>query len=104
MGRGRVRAADGGRGACLMPRISFFYGIAIWMYFNEGVHAQPHFHARYRDYEASMSFNGEVIVGWLPTRALRLVQEWTALHADELQANWSRARAGGALLSIDPLA
>jgi len=30
-----------------LPRISFFYGIAIWMYWNEGVHARPHFHARY---------------------------------------------------------
>ena len=24
------------------PRISFFYGIAIYMYWDEGVHAQPH--------------------------------------------------------------
>ena len=29
-----------------MPRVSFFYGIGIWMYFNEGVHNRPHFHAR----------------------------------------------------------
>ena len=87
-----------------MPRISFFYGIAIWMYWNEGVHAQPHFHARYRGYEASVSFSGEVIVGWLPTRALRLVREWTELHVEELQANWDRARDGEALLAIEPLA
>ncbi len=30
-----------------VPRISSFYGIAISMYWNEGVHARPHFHARY---------------------------------------------------------
>ena len=36
-----------------MPRVSFFYGIGIWMYFNEGVHNRPHFHARYSSYEAS---------------------------------------------------
>lgn len=30
-----------------MPRVSSFYGIAIFMYWNEGGHARPHFHARY---------------------------------------------------------
>ena len=87
-----------------MPRISYFYGIAIWMYFNEGVHAEPHFHARYAGYEASLSFGGEVLVGWLPARALRFVEEWTAVHANELQANWDRARDGKALHPIEPLA
>lgn len=86
-----------------MPRISYFYGIAIWMYSNEGVHAVPHFHARYAGHQASVSFTGEVIVGSLPGRALRMVQEWTALHVDELQANWDRARGGEPLLPIDPL-
>jgi hypothetical protein len=28
-----------------MPTISFFYGIAIQMFWND--HAPPHFHARY---------------------------------------------------------
>ena len=32
-----------------MPRISNFYGIVIWMYFNE--HNPPHFHATYGEYE-----------------------------------------------------
>lgn len=30
-----------------MPRISAFYGITIWMHYDEGGHAVPHFHARY---------------------------------------------------------
>ena len=85
-----------------MPRLSEFYGILIAMYYND--HAPPHFHARYGDYEASVSFGGEVIVGWLPSRALRLVVEWTELHVDELQANWNRARDGEAILAIEPLA
>lgn len=63
-----------------MPRISFFYGIAIWMYWNEGAHARPHFHARYQDEAASIDFGGEVIAGSLPPRALRLVSEWADLH------------------------
>jgi Domain of unknown function (DUF4160) len=41
-----------------VPRISFFYGITIWMYWNEGVHARPHFHARYAGEVASIDFAG----------------------------------------------
>lgn len=86
-----------------MPRISFFYGIAIWMYWNEGAHARPHFHARYAGQAASVALDGELIAGSLPTRALSLVSEWARLHHDELLANWERARHEDPLLPIDPL-
>ena len=86
-----------------MPRISYFYGIAIWMYWNGGTHARPHFHARYAGHVASVGFEGEIIAGSLPARAHRLVREWAALHADELRANWQRAAARQSLLPIEPL-
>jgi hypothetical protein len=86
-----------------VPRISFFYGIAIWMYWNEGVHARPHFHARYADQVASIDLEGELIAGQLPRRALALAAEWAALHQDELVANWERARRNEPLEPIDPL-
>jgi hypothetical protein len=86
-----------------VPRISFFYGIAIWMYWNEGVHARPHFHARYAGQAASIDLAGEVIAGALPRRALALVAEWAGLHHDELLANWERARRDEPLEPIDPL-
>ena len=86
-----------------MPRISAFYGIGIWMYWNEGQHARPHFHARYAGEQASIDFDGNVIAGALPRRALTLVAEWAALHRAELEANWARAREGGPLEGIDPL-
>ena len=75
-----------------MPRIRAFYGVTIWMYWDEGAHARPHFHARYGEYQASVDFRGDVVVSWLPPRALGFVSEWALLHADELQANWDRAR------------
>ena len=87
-----------------MPRISFFYGIGIWMYWNEGAHARPHFHARYAGQAASIDFAGELIAGSLPRRALALVAEWAALHQDELLANWERARREEPLEPIEPLA
>jgi hypothetical protein len=45
----------------------------------------------------------ELIEGWLPPRALRLVREWAAIHRDELRENWKRARAHEPLVQIDPL-
>ena len=87
-----------------MPRISAFYGITIWMYWNEGAHARPHFHARYAGQTASMDFAGAVIAGSFPRRALALVAEWAVLHEAELAANWERARRDEPLEPIDPLA
>jgi hypothetical protein len=86
-----------------VPRISAFYGITIWMYWNEGVHARPHFHARYAGHTASIDFAGAVIAGFLPPRALGLVAEWAVLHRDELTANWERARRDEQLQPIAPL-
>jgi hypothetical protein len=90
-------------GACV-PRISAFYGITIWMYWNEGAHARPHFHARYAGQTASVDFAGAVIAGSLPRRALALVAEWAVLHEGELAANWERARRDESLEPIDALA
>ena len=86
-----------------VPRVSAFYGIAIFMYWDEGHHARPHFHARYAGEAASVDFHGAVIAGSLPPRALVLVADWARLHQDELQANWERARREEALETIDPL-
>ena len=57
-----------------MPIISRFYGILIAMYFND--HNPPHFHAKYAGDEALFSFNGEILEGELPKRAVKFVQEW----------------------------
>lgn len=86
-----------------MPRISSFYGIAIFMYWNEGRHARPHFHARYAGQGASVDLDGNLIAGSLPSRARALVAEWAELHADELLANWERARREESLQPVDPL-
>lgn len=72
------------------------------MYWNEGAHARPHFHARYQDQAASIDLEGELIAGPLPPRALRLVSEWAELHRDELLANRERARLNEALDPITP--
>ena len=86
----------------LVPRISEFYGIAIYMYWVD--HPPPHFHALYSVDEAIVSIaDGSVIAGSLPTIAMRLVREWLDLHREELEANWARATVPEALSRIDPL-
>jgi hypothetical protein len=88
-----------------MPRISAFYGITIWMFYDETVHlGRAHFHARYGGDEASIDLETvAVLAGRLPPRALRLVAEWASAHAAELEANWDRARRHEPLQPIEPL-
>ncbi len=51
-----------------MPRVSAFYGIAIYIYYRD--HQPPHFHAIYGDQEAAIEIaTGAVIAGKLPRRA-----------------------------------
>jgi len=84
-----------------MPIISRFYGILIVMYFND--HNPPHFHAKYSGHEALFAFNGEILEGGLPKRATHFVREWIAIHRTELEENWSRAKSGEPLNTIEPL-
>lgn len=85
-----------------VPRVSSFYGIAIYMYV-AGEHPPPHFHAIYGEYEAQVSFDGKMLNGRLPPRAANLVSQWARLHRKELDANWQRAMAHESLASIEPL-
>jgi hypothetical protein len=85
-----------------MPTISTFYGIVIRMYFND--HAPPHFHARYGEFEATISIDAlRVMEGQLPQRALELVTAWASVHQMELAGNWERCRAKRMPSKIDPL-
>jgi hypothetical protein len=85
-----------------VPRVSFFYGIVITMYFYD--HQPPHFHAQYAEHHAVIAIDGTmVLVGELPGRALKLVAEWAALHREELEADWERVHGGTVPEPIAPL-
>jgi Domain of unknown function (DUF4160) len=86
----------------IMPRISQFYGIAVYLYYRD--HAPPHFHAIYGEYEAKIEIASATIMdGELPRKAKNLVEEWAETHRQQLQHNWDLARAGQPLESIEPL-
>ena len=84
-----------------MPIISRFYGILIAMYFND--HNPPHFHAKYAGREALFNFEGDILEGELPKRAVQFVQEWISYHKEELEDNWEKASTGHPLNLIAPL-
>lgn len=85
-----------------MPRISAFYGILIYMYYNE--HSPPHFHAHYAEHKAEIGIKDFALLdGYLPPKALALVIEWAMIHQDELKKNWYRAEQHEVLNKIEPL-
>jgi len=70
-----------------MPEISRFYGIIVYMFFND--HNPPHFKVKYGEFEANIRIsNGEILNGDLPVSKLKLVRAWAEIHKDELQKMW----------------
>ena len=85
-----------------MPEISRFFGIIIFMYFDE--HNPPHFHVRYNEERAVISIQElKVMEGKLSRRALSLVLEWANEHRDELLNNWNSLQTTGDFSKIAPL-
>jgi len=73
-----------------MPEICRFYGIIIFMNYND--HDPPHFHARYEDQEVTIEVQSGMIKGQMSKRALRLLFEWSEMHLEELMVNWRLAK------------
>lgn len=85
-----------------MPEISRFFGIIIFMYFDE--HNPPHFHVKYNDERAVISINElKLMEGYLQRRAMALVLEWANEHREELVANWNNMQTTGEYAKIAPL-
>jgi hypothetical protein len=97
-----IRSQSFSRLEAALPEVSRFFGIIIALYYND--HAPPHFHAKYGDDEATVRIeSGEILNGCLSKRAVRLVEEWRALHVPELMEDWELARARQPLNPIEPL-
>ena len=84
-----------------MPEICRFYGIIIQMFFND--HNPPHFHAVYGEYKIVININDEVVEGFMPKRALKLIFEWMEIHKSELLENWILSQNGELPKKIEPL-
>jgi hypothetical protein len=84
-----------------MPELSRFYGIVVYMFFNE--HNPPHFHVKYQEFEATIDIKDGIVNGTLPRRALTLIYEWLDLHNKELLDNWLLMEQRKPINKIDPL-
>jgi hypothetical protein len=84
-----------------MPEICRFYGIIIFMNYND--HDPPHFHARYEDQEVTIEINSGIVKGHMSKRALRMLFEWSEIHQEELMENWRLTRERKQLEKVPPL-
>jgi ABC-type bacteriocin/lantibiotic exporter with double-glycine peptidase domain len=84
-----------------MPTISRFYGIVIFMNYND--HSPPHFHARYQDQEVLIEIETGIVQGKMAKRALQMVFEWAQKYREQLARDWELARARKPLEPIPPL-
>lgn len=67
-------------------------------------HDPPHFHAEYHDRAGVFDLRGRMLAGSIGSRnALRLIEQWAAVHRLELELNWQRLRAGRPVEKIEPL-
>ena len=70
-----------------MPEISRFYGLTIFMFFND--HLPPHFKVKFAEYEANIRIlDGSVLNGVLPINKLKLVQAWAEIPTFEFITMW----------------
>lgn len=85
-----------------MPELSRFFGIVIYMYFND--HDPPHFHAKYNEFRGKITIKDlRLIEGKLPKRVIALILEWANEHRKELTANWESLQQTGQYQRIEPL-
>jgi hypothetical protein len=88
-----------------MAVISMFYGIVIYLFFEDNRrHHLPHIHVKYQDENAVFSIpDGKLLEGALKPNKMKLVQAWIEIHAEELSADWDLAISGQSVFKIDPL-
>ncbi|MBN1772833.1 MAG: DUF4160 domain-containing protein [Deltaproteobacteria bacterium] len=85
-----------------MPRVSEFFGIAIYLYYRQ--HEPPHFHAHYGGEQAEIGIeDNSVLRGRLSPRAMGLVTEWATLHREDLRRAWDQTRSHRPPDPIEPL-
>lgn len=84
-----------------MPEISRFFGIIIFINYND--HNPPHFHAWYGDYKITVTIDDGIVDGKMPKRALKMIFEWMEIHKSELFEDWEKAKNKKPLNKINPL-
>lgn len=87
-----------------MPELCRFQGIVIKLLYNDNVqHNEPHIHAVYGEYFASISLKGVLLAGSMPSKQFKMIVGWLALRETEVYAAWAKAVNGEPFNKIMPL-
>ena len=87
-----------------MSELCRFAGIIIYMmFFDTKQHNKPHVHVYYGEYKAVISIDGELLAGSLPSRQMKIVTGWLALHEEEAYKAWNLAVQGKHFDKIAPM-
>lgn len=57
----------------------------------------------YGDYEAVIAVDGEMLAGSIPSKQLRIINGWLAIHESEVYEAWNNAVRGEHFNKISPL-
>ena len=57
-------------------------------------HHKPYVHAKYEEFEASVGVDGELLIGSLPQKQMKILVGWLAFHEEEVYAAWELAVQG----------
>ena len=87
-----------------MPKVLEFYGIKIYIFWNDYQHHKiPHFHAYYAEHIAAFDLNGHLLIGNMPKRAKKMIKTWALEKNSELLYAWWCATKLKALPTIEGL-
>ncbi len=73
-----------------MPKICEFYGIVIYMYYND--HNPPHFHVQGCDCDAVCNIKTFMIEGEISKNTSGKVRKWANIHQLELLVIWEKTQ------------
>ncbi|MDR0883830.1 MAG: DUF4160 domain-containing protein [Oscillospiraceae bacterium] len=75
-----------------MPELSRFYGMTIQMYFKDTQqHHKPHVHVVCEGDKAVVGIDGDLLVGRLSNKHMRVLLAWLTIHEEELYEAWNKA-------------
>lgn len=87
-----------------MPELCRFEGIVIKLLFNDNSqHYEPHIHATYGEFKASISLSGKLLAGSMPSRQFNMIVGWLAFRETEIYAAWAKAINGQSFDKISPI-
>jgi len=87
-----------------LPIISQFYGIVVFMYYNDmQKHHIPHIHVRYNEYKAVYDLDSNLLEGKMPIKQRKMIEAWIVIHLEELNTLWKLIQENQEYFKIEPL-